>query len=73
MTGKLTKSQSKYIKSLQQKKYRDLNRQFVVEGMKMVEEALLIDGLVDYLAYTGEINDYNLPFLESYLSIDLQK
>lgn len=65
MTGKLTKSQSKYIKSLQQKKYRDLNKQFVVEGMKMVQEALMVDGLVDYLVYTDEIHDYNFPFTES--------
>ncbi len=65
MTGKLTKSQSKYIKSLQQKKYRDLSRQFVVEGIKMVHEALSVDGLIDYLVYTGEIADYNFPFPES--------
>lgn len=66
MTGKLTKSQSKYIKSLQQKKYRDLNKQFVVEGIKMIREALEIDGLVDYLIYTGEISDYDFPFPASF-------
>ena len=30
----------KYIKSLSQKKYRDLNHEYIVEGYKMVKEAL---------------------------------
>ncbi len=58
MTGKLTKSQSKYIKSLQQKKYRDLNGKFIVEGIKLVQEALKFPKRVDYVVYVGEIQDY---------------
>ncbi len=64
MTGKLTKSQSKYIKSLQQKKYRDLNKQFVVEGVKLVEESLQHPNKVDFLAYVGDSQDYNFDFPE---------
>ena len=30
----------KYIKSLNQKKYRDLNKEYIVEGYKMVKEAI---------------------------------
>lgn len=37
----VVKSQIKFIKSLQQKKYRILNGLFVVEGVKMVNELLL--------------------------------
>ena len=33
----VVKSQIKFIKSLQQKKYRILNGMFVVEGVKMVQ------------------------------------
>ena len=65
MTGKLTKSQGKYIKSLQQKKYRDLNKMFVVEGMKMVQEALQVPGVVEYVVYVGDRQDYAFPFSES--------
>jgi TrmH family RNA methyltransferase len=40
MFGKLTKSQFKSIKSLKQKKFRDENRLFLIEGKKMVDEAM---------------------------------
>lgn len=63
MTGKLTKSQAKFIKSLQQKKYRDLNKRFVVEGIKLVQEALQYAQIVEYVAYVGDIEDY--PFLKN--------
>lgn len=36
----LSKNEIKLVKSLQIKKYRDLNRKFVVEGIKMVTELL---------------------------------
>ena len=38
--GKLTKSQFKSIKSLKQKKYRDLSESFIIEGFKLINEAL---------------------------------
>lgn len=40
MFGKLTKSQFKSIKSLKQKKFRDENRAFIIEGKKMLDEAM---------------------------------
>src|SRR5690554_1475474 len=64
MTGKLTKSQGKFIKSLQQKKYRDLNNIFVVEGMKMVQEALAYPDMVESVVYVGDRQDYTFPFPE---------
>lgn len=60
MTGKLTKSQSKFVNSLKQKKYRDLNRRFVAEGIKVVEEALLSKIEIDYIIFTGD--ESALPF-----------
>src|SRR5690554_3532429 len=64
MSEKLTKSKAKFIKSLQQKKYRDSNKMFVVEGMKLVQEALQISGVVDFVVYTGERQDYAFSFPE---------
>lgn len=64
MTGKLAKSQSKYIKSLQQKKYRDLNKQFVVEGVKLVKDLLNHPAMIDYLVYTDDNQDYDFAFPE---------
>ncbi len=60
MTGKLTKSQSKFVNSLKQKKYRDLNRRFVVEGIKVVEEAIQSKIEIDFVIFTGD--ESTLPF-----------
>ena len=59
MTGNLTKSQSKYIKSLQQKKYRERYGQFVIEGEKILEEALAERYSLEYIVSTGA--DVSLP------------
>lgn len=45
----ITSQQIKFIRSLQQKKYRDRHRLFVVEGDKMVRELLASDFHVDIL------------------------
>ena len=45
----LTKKEEKLITSLQQKKFRKQEDLFVVEGKKMVEEALMSDFEVKYL------------------------
>lgn len=52
MTGNLTKSQSKYIKSLQQKKYRERYGQFVIEGEKILKEALAEGDWVETIVST---------------------
>jgi len=53
MFGKLTKSQFKSIKSLKQKKFRDENRAFIIEGKKMVDEALASSVIKMILVRTG--------------------
>lgn len=62
MTGNLTKSDAKFIKSLQQKKYRDLNSRFVVEGTKLVAEALQYPETIDFVVYVGDIEEYEFSF-----------
>jgi TrmH family RNA methyltransferase len=63
MQDNLTNSDSKLIKSLQQKKYRDAEGLFVVEGVKLVAEALAHPDLVQRVVYTGgpDSYDYSLP------------
>lgn len=51
----VVKSQIKFIKSLQQKKYRTQNRLFVAEGLKTVRE-LLRSPLRVYKVYTTDIS-----------------
>lgn len=36
----VSKEEIKFIRSLQRKKYRDIHQQFIVEGPKMIEEAI---------------------------------
>ncbi len=59
MTGKLTKTQSKFVNSLKQKKYRDANRCFVVEGTKMVEEAVKAGAKIELCTYSGVSTDFS--------------
>jgi TrmH family RNA methyltransferase len=56
----LSKNEIKLVKSLQLKKYRDLNRLFVVEGVKLVDElfeqsTFKIDGVFHTADYDGKI------------------
>lgn len=37
----ISKEQIKYIRSLHKKKFRDINQQFIIEGPKMIAEAIL--------------------------------
>src|SRR5690554_2614035 len=37
----ISKEQIKYIRSLHRKKFRDVNQQFIIEGPKMIAEAIL--------------------------------
>lgn len=43
----LSKSEAKYIQTLSQKKLREVERRFIIEGSKMVAEALQKKGVVD--------------------------
>ena len=55
----------KYIKSLYQKKYREINNEYIVEGIKMAKEAIEIDdNLVSKIVICEDIfknneNTYN--------------
>jgi len=70
----VVKSQIKFIKSLQQKKYRNLHSMFVVEGVKTVNELLLSDLKVENV-YT--VDKDSIPFQSNYCQLvstsDLQK
>lgn len=59
MHEKLSQSASKLIKSLQQKKYRDLHGLFVVEGIKLVAEALTANVDISHVVYTGSSDDFS--------------
>jgi TrmH family RNA methyltransferase len=63
MHEKISNKASKLIKSLQQKKYRDQHGLFVLEGVKLVGEALDVNFEPSYLVYSGEHGDlpYGLP------------
>jgi len=70
----VVKSQIKFIKNLQQKKYRTQNRLFVVEGIKTVKE-LLQSSLKVYKIYVTEssILEENEDFVELISEGDLKK
>ncbi len=55
---RMTKNDIKYLKSLQQKKYRDQYGRFVIEGPKMIRE--LLDSGIPYerIYYTEEAPDF---------------
>jgi RNA methyltransferase, TrmH family len=54
----ISKPQIKYITSLQQKKYRTIHKSFVVEGRKIVMEALKqVSSRIEYICYTSKNKD----------------
>ncbi len=63
MQDYLSHSDSKLIKSLQQKKYRDAEGLFVAEGVKLVGEVLEHPQLIKKIVYAGDSADlpYQLP------------
>ena len=50
----LSKTQSKYIRSLAHQKYRDEHKVFVVEGVKLAEEWLLSEQSIQYVVAIKE-------------------
>jgi len=61
----LVKAQVKYIQSLGQKKFRDEEGAFIVEGPKMVRELLQAPNLeLVYLVATAAFRDTGIPFIE---------
>ena len=61
----LAKSQVKYIQSLGQKKFRDQEGAFIVEGPKMVKELLAASNL-DLVTLVGvaSFRETGIPFIE---------
>ena len=55
----LSKATIKYIQSLKQKKYRIKHNAFLVEGQKMVEEAIASSYCVEYLVTTEKDNQFD--------------
>jgi TrmH family RNA methyltransferase len=50
----LSKAKAKYLKSLQQKKFRDQETKFLVEGFRLISEAVASDFKVEMLLHTRE-------------------
>jgi TrmH family RNA methyltransferase len=50
----LSKAKAKYLKSLQQKKFRDQEKKFLVEGFRLTSEAVASDFKVELLLHTRE-------------------
>jgi TrmH family RNA methyltransferase len=54
----ITKNHLKRLKSLTQKKYRDENQQFLVEGIRLAEEAIDSDFELVEAVYTKELEEH---------------
>jgi TrmH family RNA methyltransferase len=53
----LTNSQIRFVKSLQQRKFREEHAVFVVEGVKILKELLTSDWQIDTLYFTDDFDD----------------
>lgn len=60
MREKISKNQIKEAKALHQKKYRDQHDRFLIEGVKMIGEALAEGAKLAMIAYVGEREEF--PF-----------
>ena len=69
--GMLSKAVTKYINSLQIKKYRNLHQTFVVEGAKSVRELLASDLEIDRLFLTEEFYLKHKPEFPKALEISI--
>ena len=61
----------KDIKKLNQKKYRDLNNKFIVEGEHLVLEALKNNLIEEVLVLEG--NNYNFDVKTNYVTLNVLK
>lgn len=50
----LSKAKLKYLRALRQKKFRDREKKFLVEGFRLTSEALVSDFVVEQLFYTAD-------------------
>ncbi|MDP2207423.1 MAG: RNA methyltransferase [Bacteroidota bacterium] len=54
MLSQLTKEKSKSIRKLSQKKFREIERKFIIEGVKIVQEAMASDWITESVLVTKE-------------------
>lgn len=58
----LTKNEIKFIKSLQQKKHREINKRFIIEGEKMINELFQQSKFeIDTLYFTSDFSCESIP------------
>ena len=70
----LTKNQIKYITQLKQKKFRDLNKVFVAEGFKVINELLNSTLQLEHIYATKQLNfDVSKEFVTEITEVDLKK
>ncbi|MEG1020806.1 MAG: RNA methyltransferase, partial [Myroides sp.] len=70
----LTKNQIKYITQLKQKKFRDLNKVFVAEGFKVINELLNSTLQLEHIYTTKQLNfDVSKEFVTEITEADLKK
>ncbi len=70
MLSRITKEKLKFIRKLSQKKFREIERRFVIEGIKIVEEALASDWITESVLVTDEFysnisNKYLFELIEN--------
>ena len=53
----VSKNQIKLITSLQQKKYRQIHQLFIAEGVKVIQELLLSNFILEHLYVTENLFD----------------
>ena len=56
---RITQSQCKYYQKLLQKKYRQVEQKFIIEGIHLIEEALDSDWTIEALLLSGEFQHKN--------------
>lgn len=70
----LTKNQIKYITQLKQKKFRDLNKVFVAEGFKVINELLNSTLKLEHIYTTKQLKfDVSKEFVTEITDADLKK
>lgn len=61
----MTKNELKYYSSLLQKKFRQRERKFLVEGIKLIQEALNYDYKCEIITVTNSFRDENQTFIKT--------
>ena len=65
----ISKTQLSFVRSLHQKKFRQMYGKFLVEGQKLVNELLLSDWKVEFVFKTKEAQLVNLKRVENVVEV----